>query len=492
MRAATSEGGPVRRPLRHRAWAVSLLASLALGCAPSVPKARNIVVVSVCSIRADHMSLYGYRRATTPALAEFSRDAWVFRHAVTQWPKTVPAFSAIMTGRYGHSNGVMRVTPGSRLDDAQVTLAEVLRGQGFETAAFNSTGALHEGTNVFQQGFARVDDTFSLKMDAFADAAARAAAFIAAPHEKPFLAWVHFNNAHAPYRAPGAPSEIFVDDAFYDRSRPVRYNTGPSFSVPVPANHPHIRQILRADIGGARPGAQIGERAGELDYFVARYDAGILGADNTMKTVFDALAKSGRLEDTVVAVVGDHGESLGDHDYYFEHGRFPYDDCARVPLLIRPPRGVSRREIAEPVATFRLAPTLLEMAGVAAPPEMEATTLLPWLRGEEEFAPVFTESGYQMDYTLSVRDRRFKYIFVPNAFDRAIMRGKSEELYDLVADPGESVDVADRYPEEARRLASTLRRWSHPWIRTAYTTTLGVEVVDEEIRAELRALGYLN
>lgn len=465
-----------------------------LGCAPAREgrsEARNIVVISVCSVRADHLSLYGYPRATTPALEAFSRDAWVFSHAVTQWPKTVPAFAALLTGRYGHSNGVMRVTPGQRLDDRERTLAEVLHEHGFETAAFISSGALHAGTNLFQQGFDRVEETFRTE-DAFGEATRRAVSWIAGRGEQPFFAWVHYNNAHAPYRAPGAPADIFVDDAWYDPAPRVRVNSEPHFAVQIPADHVHFRQIMRPDIGGIPRQAVLPGWPNELAFYVARYDAGILGADRTIEPLLEALRRLGRLGDTVVALVGDHGESLGEHDYYFQHGRFPYDDNLRVPLLIRPPGGVERREVREPVATFRLAPTLLDLVDVAAPVEMEATSLLGRLEGEEDFHSVFSESGYQYDYTLSVRNERHKLIFVPNRFDQSLMRGRAHELYDLVADPGELTDLSETRPEVVDALSGELQRWSRPWIRQAYNRVEDVEIIDEETRDQLRSLGYLD
>ena len=474
------------------------LCLLILVCAPTcartgkeVDRARNVVVISLCSVRADHMSLYGYARATTPALANFSKDAWVFSHAVTQWPKTVPAFAALLTGRYGHSNRVMRVTPGQRLADREITLAEVLRDSGFDTAAFISSGALHDGTNVFQQGFGRVEETFRSK-EPFETATHRAVAWIEERAEKPFFAWVHYNNAHAPYLAPGAPADVFVDDAFYDPAPQVRVNAAPRFRVAVPADHANFQQIMRADIGGIPPRARLPGRPNELAFYVARYDAGILGADRTIAPLLEALRRLGRLDDTVVALVGDHGESLGEHDYYFQHGRFPYDDNLRVPLLIRPPGGVARREIGEPVATFRLAPTLLDLVGIRAPAEMEATSLLPRIQGEERFRTVFSESGYQYDYTLSMRDQRWKLIFVPNAFDQAVMRGGVHELYDLVADPGELEDLSASRPEVVTELSAPLQKWSRPWIRQAYKLVENVDITDDETRARLRALGYIE
>jgi arylsulfatase A-like enzyme len=453
--------------------------------------ARNVVVVSLCSVRADHMSLYGYARATTPALAAFADDAWVFEHAVTQWPKTVPAFSALLTGRYGHSHGVMRVTPGQHLDDRETTLAEVLAERGFDTAAFVSSGVLHAGTNVFQQGFARVEETFR-NDHPFEETTRRAIEWIGAREEKPFLAWVHYNNAHYPYVAPGASPDVFVDDAVYDPKPRVKIQSGPQFTVSVPETHANYRQIMRPDVGGIAANVVLAERPNELAFYVARYDAGILGADRTIAPLLEALRELGRLDDTVIAVVGDHGESLGDHDYYFQHGRFPYDDNMRVPLVIRPPGGVAGRAVREPVATFRLAPTILDLLGIEAPAEMEATSLLPRLRGEEAFQPVFSESGYQYDYQLAVRDERWKLIFVPNEFDQATMRGRTFELYDLVADPRELEDLSESRPDVVSALAGTLRDWSQPWVRQAYARMSDAHAIDEEVRERLTVLGYLD
>ena len=453
-------------------------------------EARNAVVISLCSVRADHMSLYGYRRETTPALAAFAREAWVFDHAVTQWPKTVPAFSALLTGRYGHTTGVMRVTPRQRLDDRERTLAEVLAERGFATAAFVSSGVMHGGTNLWQQGFQRVDETFRVDHP-FEETTRRAVEWIAEQGDGPFLAWVHYNNAHAPYRAPGADPDVFVGDAHYDPAPRVRINSAPQFPVAIARDHPNFAQIMRPDIGGVEARAQLPERPTELAFYVARYDAGILGADQTLAPLLEALRELGRLDDTVVAVVADHGEALGEHDYYFQHGRFPYDDNLRVPLMIRVPGGEQRR-VSEPIATFRLAPTLLDLLGVGASPEMEATSLLPRLRGEEPFQPVFSESGYQYEYQLSVRDERHKLISVPNAFDRALMSGGPYELYDLTADPGELRDLSESQPDLVRALTSRLDAWASPWVARAYGRMSKVQEVDDEALRQLRALGYVD
>lgn len=457
---------------------------------PQVVQERppNVLVISLCSVRADHTSLLGYPRATTPHLERLAADGWVFEHAVTPWPKTTPAFAALVTGKYGHDNGVMRVTGGQRLADEHTTLAEVLRARGYATAAFVSSGALNHGTNIFQQGFARVDETFRVDSP-FPSTTQRALEWIAGEREVPFLAWVHYNNAHLPYYAPGAPKDLFVGDRHYDPTRKVTLSDGKPLDLPVDDDHPHRTQILRPDMFGVRPEVVLGGGRKELAFYVARYDAGIFGADRMIGDLLDGLHETGVLDETIVAVVGDHGEALGDHGYYFGHGRLPYDDVGRVVLLIRPPGGGGPQRVRQPVSTLGLAPTLLTMAGAPIPEGMAVGSLL-----DEEARPslVFAESGYSLDYPLSVRDERWKLIYVPNPVDQRLMRHRPYELYDLLRDPGETRDLYRQDDPVARRLHRELLRWSRGWMRKAYGGASQLhEIVDEETRDQLRALGYL-
>ena len=108
----------------------------------------NVLLISLCSVRADHMSCYGYVRDTTPNLRALSREAIIFDNTFTQWPKTAPGFAAIISGKYGHANGVIRITPRSYLDDRHITLTEVLKTAGYDTAAFISAGAIGRSTNI--------------------------------------------------------------------------------------------------------------------------------------------------------------------------------------------------------------------------------------------------------------------------------------------------------------------------------------------------------
>lgn len=496
---SSSESGAADAPVARQrplglplAWLAFLLVAVVL-CVYLLPHLRppNVLVISLCSVRHDHLGYEGYPRKTSPNLDALAAESVVFDHAVTQWPKTAPAFAAIMTGKYGHTTGVTRITPEQFLGDDHVTLAEVLRDAGYETIAFNSTPALNPVTNILQ-GFDVVKDTFKLDHPyrAVTDAAV---AWLKQKHDRPFLAWVHFNNAHHPYLAPEMPADMFMNDAYYQHE-PVLQPLPPTpLDLPVAPNNPFRRQILRPDIGGVQRSAALVKGPKELGYYVARYDAGIASADKMIGEVLDAARAAGLMDNTIIVVVDDHGESMGKHNYYFGHGRLPYDDCARVPFMIRRPGPPRPERIEAPVPTFGLAPTVLQMLGLAAPEAMEAPSLLPLIQGGDGPKYVFTESGYEIDYTLAVRDGEWKLIYTPDPVDQSLQTGSLYELYDLKKDPRETTNLYDPQNDDAARLRHVLHAWSDPWIDYAYgKLPQKPPVVDDETRQKLKALGYID
>jgi len=475
------------------AWC-SLVAGTVAAQGPP-PEARpNILLISVCSMRSDHMSCYGYDRETTPSLARLASESIVFDSAVTQWPKTTPGFAAVMSAKYGHSNGVLRATHGPRLADVHVTLAEALRQAGYETAAFVSSPALGLHANL-QQGFDLYEEVFRDRRRHVMPALRAVDWLRSRKSESPFFVWAHFNNAHYPYHGGGGPPDIFVGDRGYDPSAKVRVATDPRarLKLPVAADHPLVREILRPDMGFVHRWAVLEERPDELAFYIARYDAGIRGADEAIGLLLRSVREAGLVDSTIIAVVGDHGESLGDQGYFFEHGRLPYESTARVPLMVRPAGKPAPERVRAPVATFSVAPTLLQMAGVARPDGWEARSLIPLVKGQEPAPPVFMEAGYQDDYMLVVRDDTFKLIHVPNPVDRQLMRGSEYELYRWREDPGEQRNLADTLPDQVRRLGAMLRSWFDPWRSSAYGAKVTeAPEVDEVTRRQLETLGYVD
>ena len=288
---------------------------------------------------------------------------------------------------------------------------------------------------------------------------------------------------------------MFVDDEHYQVGPTLKYITNRNWhmKLDVPKDHPCVRQIRRPDIGQVHGNAVLRERPAEYGFYIARYDAGIFGADLAIGLLLEGVREMGLLDNTIIVMVGDHGESLGDHNYYFEHGRFAYDVCSKVPLMIRPPGGVPQRRIDAPVAAFAIAPTVLELAGLTAPADWQATSLWPVANGKSGPEFVFTEAGYHFDYQLAVRDDQWKLIYVPNQIDRNMMQNAEYELYRWRDDPGETNNLAAQYPEQVRRLTKVLKQWSAPWIDAAYGRPTQKQVeLDEETLRHLQSLGYIG
>ena len=445
----------------------------------------NIVLLTLCSVRPDHMSCYGYRRETTPSLDALAKESIVFENALSQWPLTVPFFASLITGKYPHTTGIVVRIHNQYLNDEHATLAEIVLAKGYKTGAFITTGALYREGNFFQGC-----QTLQTLPRQYIRATSLARAWLKARGKAPFFLWVHYNNAHYPYRGACAPQDHFVDDEFYDPSRRIALNTK-RLPLSLPPGHP--RGLLRPVFGGVHPKAVLKKRPEELDHYIAQYDAGIFGADRMMGLILEDLKTMGVLGNTVIAVVGDHGEGLGEHNYYFEHGRMPYNECVRVPMILRLPGGTGPQRIETPVAAFDLAATLLDVANIKPPTAMEARSLMPIISGAENGRLVFTASGYQFDFTVMVRDGNWKLIHTRNEMDRAFQADSEYELYNLKEDPGELYNLYEGEPEVAARLRRVLKEWSDPWYaKLASPTKKKVVSLDKQTLEELRSLGYLE
>jgi arylsulfatase A-like enzyme/Tfp pilus assembly protein PilF len=398
---------------------------------------RNLLIVTLDTLRADHLGSYGYAAAQTPRLDALARSGLRFTQATTVVPLTLPAHSSLFTGAFPGWHGV-RDNGGFYLGDDQVTLAEVLRERGFRTGAFVSAFVLDRRWGI-GQGFERFHDEFDL--DAFGDAPGldsiqrpgsqtvdQAVAWLGADRERPFFAWVHLYDPHAPYEAP----------------------------------EPY-RSRFPATMAGA-------------------YDAEIATTDAQVGRLLDALAVQDRLDDTLVVALADHGEMLGEHEEQ-AHGFFVYDAAVRIPLIVAGP-GVPPRAVAEQVRIVDVMPTVLDLLGVAAPKSVQGVSLRPLARGGRLSLVARSESWYPRYHygwsdLQSIQDGRFKYIRAPRP-----------ELYDLSADPRETNDLAR---EDPQRLAALEAALSAEIARTSSTTApKGPQVVDAETEERLAALGYVG
>jgi len=397
----------------------------------------NVLLITVDTLRADHVGSYGYSAAQTPALDRLAARGLRFAHAWTVAPLTLPAHSSLMTGTFPAFNGV-RDNGGFYLGDDQVTLAKVLRAHGYRTGGFVSAFVLDHRWGI-AQGFDRYYDDFDLakyRVDVGLDAVQRpgsevvskAIEWLDQDATQPFLAWAHLYEPHAPYDPP----------------EPIRARFPPTM--------------------------------------IGAYDGEIATADVQIGRLIDHLASTGRLDRTLVVVLGDHGESLGEHGEE-QHGFFIYDADIRIPLIVAGP-GVPSRVVNDDVRIVDVMPTILQLLGMQIPATVQGRSLSPLVHGERVDLVAMSETWYPRHHygwseLTSIRDGRYHFIAAPR-----------RELYDIELDPGELHDVALANPGRADALERALRAFLAQM--SSNRPTNSPRPVEPEVEERLRSLGYVG
>ena len=399
----------------------------------------NLLVVTVDTLRADHLGAYGYERPTSPAIDALADESVVFDEAwaTTSW--TLPSLASAMTSLYPSAHGA--VSDGTKLRDEFTTLAERFGEAGFHTGGITSHIFLSRRFGL-HQGFADYDEELvfayqerkkshlaisSPRLTEKAEAwlEARAAEGTA----RPWFLWLHYFDPHNKYRAHDGVSEAF---------------------------------------GTEQP--------------IDLYDGEIAFTDAHVGRVLAKLDELGFADDTAVVFMADHGEEFGDHGGIF-HRRSLYQEVLRVPWMMRVP-GVAPRRVGEPVSLVDLAPTVYELFDLAPPPGLLGRSLVPLLRGESldprQLVAELDDSKYVFD---AIRDGRWKFVVDP--------RNYSYELYDLERDPAEQRDVAKENPEICAALLMALeeRLAEAELAAEAITSDAAAELTQSDLRT-IDDLGY--
>jgi arylsulfatase A-like enzyme len=443
----------------------------------------NVFLVTVDTLRSDHLRCYGYGRDTSPAIDRFAAQGVLFENAFTTIPRTTPALASLHTGLYPRRHGLMTLL--ERLDESQVTLAEVLKDRGYDTAAF----VTHNVSRVsgLQQGFDTYADHYRIYVnDPAAGAehvARRALEWVEGHAGRKMFVWLHLWDPHFRYQAP-APYERRFDLSFSG-----------AFDL-----------YERLDRGAVTLGQVFFQNdltPRQLEHAIARYDGEIRYTDEVVGDFLDALRNLGLYGDSLVVFTADHGESLGEHGYFFEHGEFLYDGTLRIPLILKYPSGrLAGVRIPGPVMIQDVAPTILAATGGAPPDRLDGEDLALFLDGKREAHPLsFAETdrsfypenprrplrGLAGNWK-SVRSGGWKLIQIP-ARD-----GPTFELYDIAADPGETRNLYPQQKARAGELAKHLDAWLASFDGRQPSPSAQTEEtkIDEAAAERLRALGYLN
>ncbi|MGH9176565.1 MAG: sulfatase-like hydrolase/transferase, partial [Vicinamibacterales bacterium] len=402
--------------------------------------ALNLVVVTLDTTRADRIGSYGDPRAAeTPVFDRLAREGTLFERAMTSAPLTLPAHATMFTAQFPPAHGV-RDNGGFFLSPDATTLAEHLRSSGVRTGAFVGAFVLDSKWGL-DQGFEHYADDFDLtkvrgmsvggvqrRADEVVDLALP---WLETVKQERFFAWLHFYDPHTPY----APPEPFAS----------RYSGRP-------------------------------------------YEGEIAFADAQLGRVVDFLQSRGLLERTIIAVLADHGEGLGEHGEG-THGFFIYESSMRAPFVIRAPfERTKARRVADPVRTVDLVPTLLDLLGLPAlPARVAGTSLAPLMTGDrlELNLDGYAEAMYPLHHygwsaLRALRAGRFKLIDAPRP-----------ELYDLEQDPDERKNLFQERLALGQRMQTELRALEAQSSASA-TAEAPPADVDPEVRERLAALGYVG
>jgi len=444
------------------------------GTFPARHAGLNLLLITVDTLRADHLGCYDYLRATSPSIDGLAARGVAFDNAYTYWPKTRGSFASLFTSRYASEHGLN--VRDRDLPEFNLTLAEHLKARGYHTAAALDNGNLDRRLG-FAQGFDEYEQAWlsgKTEIERTEALTRFGVDFLKRKAEAPFFLWLHYVNPHTPYEPPTSDLARFRADGKIPR--------GPVLP-PVVGFHGGVNRFLTI------------ENENHLGDYVDRYDAEIAFADREIGKVLEALDESSYRGTTLVVFTSDHGESLGEHDYYFDHGSDLFEPSLRVPLVFSLPGALPEgARVSAPVTNLDVFPTVLDLFQISFPPELQGRSVLPLTRGEDRLHDwiAFQNDQHQMAFMSG----RLKLIANPSTETEL----GSYELYDLARDPGET---RDRYARSARAvgplvaLLGSFKTRTVAWQQETTRKRQGkAAFTDDQLSPEtlqnLETLGYLG
>ena len=472
-------------PMRCLSVSLSLAALAACSPAnqPENRKRPNVLLIVVDTLRADRVSAYGYERETTPVLDALAAQGVLASDVTAQASWTMPSMVSMLQGRYvtSYRDVFFEDTP---------TLAEAFQGAGYHTLGIVGNGLLSKKAG-FDRGFDHYEARSKKIGQEGRTLPAREAAELigdaTAPlsqatqlddegEQIPFFAYIHLMDPHGPYKAhPEWEEQLPVTAGANNWNQQTQRQA-------YEATHPNAV---------AQPGTWR-----EMAEDRARYDQEVYTGDAYIGIVLKFLEQRGALENTIVAVVSDHGEGLWDHvsppeglnakatprEYFFRpHGKVLYEEVIATPMILKGPGIPAGHRIESPAENVDLFPTLLELCDLAKPDGLHGQSLVPAMHGEETGREHSFSSVDMFCSSVRTASEGWKLIVPTEHFPK-----RKVELFDIRTDPSELKNLAEAQPEVVARLRATLDEWTaaHPT-----QTNLG-QKKDQQTLDDLKALGY--
>ncbi len=476
---------------------------LTVSCCSRRADQPNVILVSIDTLRADHLHCYGYGKETSPFLDSLARQGVLFENAIVQANWTLPSHVSMLTSLYPGVHQVQQKT--EKMGKPLKTMAEILKGAGYNTAGFVDGGVLSSNFG-FSQGFELFDDR---SLHEVKDK--RVLHWLKRHRTKPFFLFYHTYDVHFPYIHHPHPRN-YKDDPqlknIADRLKEGEFNlTDEEFAKAIVAYCTYkgfYRMIGPDKLAAMRKEKDrfIQERWPKMlsydadrRYLTEAYDGGIAFVDNRLKKIWERVREMGLDKNTILIVTSDHGECLLEHSA-LGHPKLLYDEIVRVPLIIvYPPFGTDRVVLKEQVESIDILPTVLDLLGLEYPPALQGSSFLPLIKGQAggRKAPAYSDA-----FDIScIRTADWKYIHrdrgKPDLGDSIYAGGK---LYNLKKDPLEKENVASSDPDSRKGLEARLLGWQNG--NNKLRVDLDLDKPPEKVKLDkatverLRALGYLQ
>jgi len=448
----------------------------------------NVILISVDTLRADHMGIYGYNKNTTPNIDRWAKNALVFTGMRTLTPTTYPSFTMFMTskspfitGIYSNSTGYSGAAPGLvPLSPQTKTLSQILTENGYSTAAFLNTSALDPELTHLNKGF----DTYKMFSYAPLNGPSRenksfnnisaALDWIKENRNKKMFVWIHLMEPHAPY----LPTREFY----------CKFNTAGCDQIKG-LKDLQLFEKERKQLKECRPE---GIARSKITFFEGLYDGAIASADKLIGNIFTVLKEKNLDKKSMVIFYGDHGEGF-DHNYFFFHNHNLYESFVRIPLIINIPNQSIKGFNSNNLTNLQIAPTILNLLGITYDKNDFSTKPFDSLLAKSADTTVENEYNYFINDArtkFGIQNDNYKYIYSQRG-NSCLYNNQEEELYNFVDDPHELNNLVVEEPELAFKLKANLFNFMKKSGAFDKISTSSAELpINSNTFEELKTLGY--
>jgi arylsulfatase A-like enzyme len=453
------------------------IAAQAKEAAKKAEKSRlNVVLVSIDTLRRDHVTAYGYPKETTPFMEQLAKESVVFDTAITVQTNTAPSHATMLTGLFPGSHGIL--LNGMQLKKDIPTMATILKEAGYVTGGFVSGWSLSQHTEL-QRGFDEYNAVFSgSRRDGIVTYdLAKKWLKQQSKSGKPFFLFLHLFEPHFPYDPPAENALKFLPD---------------QKKLLAPTERPGLLPGLKS---------QLKLSARDVQEYEARYDGEIVTCDGILETLISDIKRLKIKTKTIFVFLSDHGETLFEREWVADHGGRVYDEQLRVPLLIRfPNKAHGGVRFDQQVQLTDVLPTVLDYLNIAKPDKLEGRSLQPLINGkkrEKKPRPAFSQARSEpvrvpeIQAALS-KEGLISSIRLPTIklIEYPMKDGDwYKQLFDLTTDPNERINIAKDRPDDVAKLHDQLSKWR---TQTGVNQQGPLPELSKEVEKGLRALGYVR